>query len=181
MEKPVVEVISRADDPEDLWTRLQDEGIEEFTELCSKAADFRMEPNRVGWIVEKATHIVRVMVEDEMVAFAYVDVKPYDKKSTYAELVLLCGSYSFTYGTTKWKASEVLVDKAMQLAKAQGKSSLRIEALNKTLYEKVYKPMGFEPVPGKYLIYERALPAGGNRRKTRRRQGTRKTKSRSRK
>jgi hypothetical protein len=171
MAVPVVEVIRRADDPEDLWRRLQEEGVEEFTELCSNAADFRMEPERVGWLVENATHILRLMVRGEMVAFAYVNV---GTRGSYADLVLLCGPYAFTYGTTKWKASEVLVDKAMQLAKEAGKTSLRLEALTATLYEKVYKPMGFEPVPGKYLVYERRLPSGG--RKTRRRKTKRRSK-----
>lgn len=168
MASPVVEVITRDKAPK-LFDRLLDKGDERFNKLCEGALDFQLEPERVGWLVDKASHILRLVApvdgKRQMVTFAYLDVDPSPPRGqppvSYAELVLLCGKYKFTHGSTAWKGSEVLIDKAMELAKVAGKTTLRLEALNKDLYEKVYKPMGFEPVPGRLLEYERKI--GGRR------------------
>jgi hypothetical protein len=184
MAAPVVEVITPDSDP-DLFTKLtnaDDETVQYYSELCEGAMEFQADPHRVGWLADQATHILQLISFDQVVTFAYLNVSPYDKDDrSYADLILLCGSYDFEHGTTTWKGSEVLIDKAMQLAREAGKKSLRLEALNTTLYTKVYEPMGFRPVPGKRLVYERPLPSGGRKRKTRRRSRTRKTKSRARK
>jgi hypothetical protein len=178
-----VEVLTRETDPE-LFDTLSDvdydrknDTLDYYAELCEGAAEFRMEPHRVGWLSESATHILQLVSFGEVVAFAYLNVTPRAPNATYAELVLLCGSYDFNHGKTVWKGSEVLVDKAMELAKVAGKTALRLEALNETLYKKVYEPMGFQPVPGKRLTYERSLPSGGKKTRRRRQRKTRRRKT----
>jgi hypothetical protein len=170
MDTRTVEVITRDKDPEGLFGRLEIQGIKKFNKLCEGAIDFQLEPEQVGWLSYDTTHILRLVVKNvdgkrRTVTFAYLNVNPSPPIGkppvSYAELVLLCGRYKFTHGSTTWKGSEVLVDKAMELAKVAGKTTLRLEALNKDLYEKVYKPMGFEPVVGDpistQLQYERKI------------------------
>jgi hypothetical protein len=191
MAAPVVKVLTPESNPK-LFSRLPDveaygdisKTLQPYVDLCEGADDFATEPHRVGWLADQPTHILQLIApldgKKQMVTFAYLNVKPFDmvKKTSavdYAELVLLCGSYKFVYGSTTWKGSEVLIDKAMELARVAGKTALRLEALNETLYKKVYEPMGFKPVPGEHLIYERPLPSGGKktRRRNRRQRKTR--------
>jgi hypothetical protein len=99
---------------------------------------------------------------DTLMTFGYVNVGPYVHKlnersvpADYVELILLCGRYK----SGSWKGSELVVDKTIQLERENGKVAVRLEALNKELLAKVYYPMGFKDVPGKYLKAElRPLP-----------------------
>jgi hypothetical protein len=187
---PTINVITRESDPQlfdELASTMNEgdlpEATEYYAELCERAKDLEAEPYRVGFLADEASYILELVSYNEVVTFAYLNTETGTKP--YAYLILLCGSYDFEHGTTVWKGSEVLIDKAMELARVAGKTSLRLEALNETLYKKVYEPMGFKPVPGEHLIYERPLPSGGKktRRRNRRQRKTRarKTKVRGKK
>lgn len=158
MAAPIIDVITRDNDPTNLFGRLYDnEDVKEYHNLCKRAADYRMEPERVGYLEADTSHILRLMVGDQMVGFAYVNANPLinvgDKylPTPYAELILICGP-KYTFNGKK--GSTILIEKGIEIAKTAGKTSLRLEALNKELYTEVYAPLGFKPVKGKYLEYE---------------------------
>jgi len=146
------------------------EYVDDFTELCQEKFSEEEINNRVG----TSTQAILVFDGDELVSFGLVN--PYTL-GDYLKLELLCGRYK-TGGKYPWKGSELVVDKAIQLAKEYKQNAVRLEALNKDLLERVYRPMGFKDIPGRRLQAElRFLPSGGRGRKTRRR----KTKRRVRK
>jgi hypothetical protein len=126
-----------------------------MTELCNE----KLERDRIGWLADGASHIIEVYEGDTLRSFAYLTVKPWEG-GNFSYLNLVCGRYT-SGGPYPWKGSELIVDKANELAKVAGKKVLRLEALNQALIDKVYKPMGFNDVPGKYLIVERTVQGGG--------------------
>lgn len=131
-----------------------------LAELCGSKLD---RDERIGWLSEEASHIIRVYEGKYLMTFAYFNDDPNDpstnRRADYAELILICGSYT-SGGKYPWKGSELIVDKANQLAQAAGKKALRLEALNQTLIEKVYAPMGFKEIPGRRLVAERPVTGG---------------------
>jgi hypothetical protein len=162
MARPRVVVDTQATNPK-LFADLEEEGDNatkrELQDLCDDALD---DTRRVAWLSEISSHIIRVFEGDTLMTFGYVNVGPYVHKlnersvpADYVELILLCGRYK----SGSWKGSELVVDKTIQLARENGKVAVRLEALNKELLAKVYYPMGFKDVPGKYLKAElRPLP-----------------------
>lgn len=175
MEPPRVVVDTRETDPDVFADLAEDDSNKtkyELELLCDDALD---DVRRVAWLSEVSTHIIRVYEGDELMTFGYVNVNPYIYDSNrkivstdYVELVLLCGRYK----AGSWKGSELVVDKTIQLAREAGKNAIRLEALNKELLTKVYYPMGFKDLPGKYLKAElRPLPPlyGGSRLNVKRR------------
>lgn len=131
-----------------------------LAELCGQEIG---RDESIGWLSEDATHILRVYEGKYLMTFAYFNDDPTDpstnRRADYAELILICGSYT-SGGKYPWKGSELIVDKANQLAQAAGKKALRLEALNQTLIDKVYAPMGFKEIPGRRLIAERPVTGG---------------------
>ena len=138
------------------------EYVDDFTELCQEEFNEEEIDNRV----RTSTQVILVFDGDELVSFGLVN--PYTP-GDYLKLELLCGSYK-TGGKYPWKGSELVVDKAIQLARQYKKNAVRLEAVNEDLLQKVYRPMGFKDIPGRRLQAElRIPPSGGKRRKTRRR------------
>lgn len=127
-----------------------------LAELCAGQLD---RPESVGWLADSATHIIRVYEGKKLVTFAYVDTQYSDDS---VELILICGRYR-TGGMYPWKGSELIVDKVIQLARMAGKKSIRLEALNQEILDKVYKPMGFKDVEGEYLKAELPITGGSRR------------------
>lgn len=131
-----------------------------LAELCGQEIG---QEKSIGWLSEEASHILRVYEGKYLMTFAYFNDDPTDpstnRRADYAELILICGSYK-SGGKYPWKGSELIVDKANQLAQAAGKKVLRLEALNQTLIDKVYAPMGFKEIPGRRLVAERPVTGG---------------------
>ena len=182
--RPRIEAKTRAEERSlfaDLMTDELNSAKEDLSELCNERIDYE----KIGHLADGATHIIRVYEGEALKTFAFVNVNPYiyDKatggyvRPDYIELILICGSYK-TGGPYPWKGSELVVDKANELAKAAGKKAIRLEALNPDLLSKVYRPMGFVDVPGKYLYAERPVTGGlrlnVHRRRTKRHSGGRK-------
>jgi len=118
--------------------------------ICDETPELE---GRIYGLSETATHIIRVYDDttNELMTFGFVDVNPED----YIKLILLCGRFK----TRGWKGSELVVDKAIQLAREYGKKAVRLQALNRALLDKVYIPMGFKPLPGPGRFAElRPLP-----------------------
>jgi hypothetical protein len=146
--------------------------VEELREFINLCKDTELDSEKVRNLVEEATHILILRDGGRIVTFAYVDAAP-SLGGDYATLILVCGKFR-TEGKYPWKGSEIMVDKAMELARVAGKKTLRIEALNQDLIDKVYKPMGFKDIEGRYLEAEISIKGGS--RKLRFKKQTRRTK-----
>lgn len=154
MDAPVLKIITRESAPVIFNNLMEDKDKVGFAKLCAKST---LQEENVGSLADNATHIIMLIQPvKKLKAFAFISTTHPD----YLEILLLCGSYRFSYGGREWRGSEVLIDKAMQLAIKKGKASIRLEALNEDLYEKLYKPMGFTPVPNEYLVYEMKQTGG---------------------
>ena len=130
------------------------EYIDDFTELCQEEFNKKEIKNRIS----VSTQVILVYENDELVTFGLVT--PYTT-GDYLTLELLCGSYK-TGGKYPWKGSELVVDKAIQLARQYKKNAVRLKALNEYLLENVYRPMGFKDIPGQKRHAEiRPLPMSG--------------------
>lgn len=156
MDTPVLKVVTRESHPKLFNNLVEHKDRYGFARLCEKSI---LQFEDVGNIAIEASHIILLLEERKLKGFVFVDAT----EPAYLKILLLCGSYRFSYGGREWRGSEVLIDKAIQLAKETQKSSIRLEALNQTLYEKIYKPMGFTPVSNEYLTYEIKLNGGGLR------------------
>ena len=178
MDKPRVVVTPRAK-AGTLFNVLQMNRNRQSYRRLDTLCDKQVESQRVGWLSDSATHLIRVYVGKTLKTFGYVDIKPYPA-GDYVNLILLCGRYR-SGGPYPWKGSQLIVDKAIQLARDAGKTAIRLEALNEQLLAKVYRPMGFKDLPGRPLEAElRPLPPSGGlrlnveRRRTQRNRGGRK-------
>ena len=112
---------------------------------------------------EESTHLLLVREGGNVVTFGLLQ-----GGTKVNELLVLCGRSQID-GV---KGSKLVVDKAMEIGKGYGNTTLQVNAANTDLAKKVYEPMGFTR-KGNSLMMTR--PIGGSRLKKQTRRAKRHT------
>ena len=152
-----VVVNTRNGSPE-LFESLEDMESNPTKERYANLCHGRFTSDEIGYSVEGVTHIIKVIEGKLLKTFGFLSIST---SAEYAELKLLCGSYTSADGQ---KGSKLIVDKAIELARTSGKKALRLEPSEEdyeSLLNKVYGPLGFTPLGDKEL--ELRFPGGGSR------------------
>lgn len=117
-----------------------------------------MDRDQVKDFAEESTHLLMVRKGGNVVTFGLLQ-----SGTRVNELLVLCGRSEINGA----KGSKLIVDKAMEIGKEFGNTTLVLKAANEALVAKVYGPMGFTRT-GKGLMLTRSIGGSRFKKQTRR-------------
>jgi len=109
----------------------------ELADLCHRNSAYELDSEKIMYFSEVTNYLLVLYKDGERIGFLMLDSSP--GKYTRSKIWLVCVS-----SAEKGKQySKILIDYAKGIAKSHEKTTIHLEALTRTVGEKVYEPQGF--------------------------------------
>lgn len=130
----------------------------ELGEVCERKEALELDAQKIMYFSEVTNYLLILKKEGRTIGFLLLDCYP---GTSECKIWLVCVSK----GYKGKKYSKILIDRAKELAREAGKTTLHLEALTRTVGEKVYKPLGFtfNSMRKNNMTATLTVPTGGKR------------------
>lgn len=130
----------------------------ELGEVCEREGTIELDAQKIMYFSEVTNYLLLLKKETDTIGFLLLSCYPGPSES---KIFLVCVSKEYKGR----KYSKIMIDKAKELTREAGKTTLHLEALTRTVGEKVYKPLGFtfNSMRRNNMTATLTVPTGGKR------------------
>ena len=123
--------------------------------ICERSESLELDAERIMYLSQESDRLLELLEGGKRIGFLLMNLPSWGEEATIHVVCVSPMQKGKNY-------SKLLIDEAKRLAKEKGKKRLTLEALSRSLGEKVYKKQGFEFVnkTGENMVHQ----IGGRRR-----------------